>query len=128
MFIQLAIAVLPLVAMLAYRTWTESRPADALQKSVSQHDAALNLSLQYQTFLNGAADAIDTGKVGSAAMDALATVAKDDNATGAAEILAKLKADNSVATMLPLRERIQASIISEPPAAAATSTTSATTR
>ena len=108
MFIQLAIAVLPLVAMLAYRTWTESRPADALQKSVGQHDAALNLSLQYQTFLNGAADAIDTGKVGSSAMDALATVAKDDNATGVAEIFAKLKADNSVATMLPLRERIQA--------------------
>ena len=108
MFIQLAIAVLPLVAMLAYRTWTESRPADALQKSVSQHTATLNLSLQYQTFLNGAADAIDTGKVGSSAMEALATVAKDDNAAGAAEILAKLKADNSVATMLPLRERIQA--------------------
>lgn len=108
MFVQLAIAVLPLVAMLAYRTWAESRPADALQKSVGQHDAALNLSLQYQTFLNGAADAIDTGKIGSAAMDALAIVTKDDNAAGAAEILAKLKADNSVATMLPLRERIQA--------------------
>ena len=108
MFVQLAIAVLPLVAMLAYRTWTESRPADALQRSVNQHDAALNMSLHYQTFLNGAADAIDTGKIGSSAMEALAIVAKEDAATGAADIFTKLKADNSVAAMLPLREPIQA--------------------
>ena len=71
LFIQIAIAIIPLALMLVYRMWAESRPADAFQSAVNNYQAALSDATQYRSFLNGVSDAVDSGKLGATAIEAL---------------------------------------------------------
>ena len=92
--------------MLVYRIWAESRPAEAFQTAVSNYQTALATSTQYRSFLNGVSDAVDSGKLGATALEALAGVSKND--VEASALLAKLQKDNSIAAILPLRDSIRA--------------------
>jgi hypothetical protein len=106
LFLQIAIAIIPLALMLVYRIWSESRPADAFQSAVSSYQAALSGATQYRLFLNGVSDAVDSGKLGATAIDALAAVAKSDAESGV--LLLKVQKDTSIAALVPLREQIRA--------------------
>lgn len=106
LFMQIGIAIIPLVLMLVYRIWAESRPAEAFQTAVSNYQTALASSTQYRSFLNGVSDAVDSGKLGATALEALASVSKND--VEASALLAKLQKDNSIAAILPLRDSIRA--------------------
>jgi methyl-accepting chemotaxis protein len=106
LFAQIAIAIVPLALMLGYRIWSEARTADAFQLAVNSYQTASSNAAQYRTFLNGVSDAVDTGKLGSAAIETLAAVAKNDAESGA--LLLKVQSDPSIAALVPLRDQIRA--------------------
>lgn len=115
----LAIALLPLLAVVGYMVHAENRRADALSVAFETYDLTTQRSTHYKRFLNGVADAIDTGRVGTAALDALAVAAKMSGRltelqgrAGAgdaklAEMAGALKDDASLKALMPLRDPIR---------------------
>lgn len=106
LFLQIAMAIIPLALMLVYRVWSESRPADAFQSAVDNYQAALSDATQYRSFLNGVTDAVDTGKLSDSAVGALGGIAKSD--AGARALLDKVQKDRAINALLPLRDEIRA--------------------
>jgi methyl-accepting chemotaxis protein len=106
LFIQIAIAIIPLALMLGYLIWSKSRTAEEFQSAVSSYQTALSNATQYRSFLNGVSDAVDSGKLGTIAIEALAAVAKNDAESGV--LLAKVQKDMTIGALLPLRDQIRA--------------------
>jgi PAS domain S-box-containing protein len=69
--LQFAVVLLPLVAMLAYETQAAARTAARMQHAFAMHGQATAAAQHYTVFLNGAADAVDTGRIARRAVDAL---------------------------------------------------------
>ena len=122
MYFRICIAVLPLVLVLMYRTFAISDLPATLEKLFQANDHAMHAANSYKTFVNGVADAVDTGKLGDQALQALADsrVAAGKLAGSAPQIditatvvsLDKvanaIKAKNALETLMPLRADINA--------------------
>ena len=81
--VQFAVILLPLVAVLVYETHAEARRAAAMSRALSMHQHAIEAKERYAVFLNGAADAVDTERVSTAAIEALgASAGSVDRLTG----------------------------------------------
>ena len=92
--IQFAVILLPLVALLIFETTAEARRAASMNHAVTMHGHAVAAKERYGLFLDGAADAVDTGKLASRAATALR------EAAGSAEQLLLLEPDPSQADRL----------------------------
>lgn len=115
----LAIALLPLLAVVGYMTYADNQRANELSVAFEAYDLSTQRAANYKRFLNGVADAIDTGRVGTAAVEALVNAASMTKrlaevqgragATDAklAEVLGVIQADPSVKSVMPLREPIR---------------------
>ncbi|HLA35847.1 MAG TPA: methyl-accepting chemotaxis protein [Rhodocyclaceae bacterium] len=120
LYLMLTIAALPLVAVVVYLIYADRIRDDELSLAFSVYDLSIQRNNHYKRFLNGAADAIDTGKVSQQAIEALATagdlsakLATLRGQAGAIEselanLTNTLRKDASVATLMPLREPIRA--------------------
>ena len=115
----LAVALLPLLAVVGYMAYADSRRANELSVAFDAYDLTTQRATLYKRFLNGVADAIDTGRVGPAAGAALTKaaamttrLAQIQGQAGAsdakvAEVLGVIQADPSVKAVMPLREPIR---------------------
>ena len=115
----LAVALLPLLAVVGYMAYADSRRANELSVAFDAYDLTTQRATLYKRFLNGVADAIDTGRVGPAAVEALTKaaamttrLAQIQGQAGAsdakvAEVLGVIQADPSVKAVMPLREPIR---------------------
>jgi methyl-accepting chemotaxis protein len=120
MYVRFAIAVLPLLVVLLYRSFSVNELPHKLEQLFQTNDLALRATNNYKTFLNGVADAVDTGKLSDQALQALresrdsarklaGTAPQIDLAATLAlldRIDAAVKAKNSLDTLMPLRADI----------------------
>jgi methyl-accepting chemotaxis protein len=120
MYLQLFIAVLPLAIVYSYQMLSTSDLPAKVDKTLSIYDLGLQSSASYKNFLNGLADAVDTGTIGSKTLSSLADTNKSVDALLAAspshdikvsaEFLVKLQsaisAKNSIDTIMPLKSDI----------------------
>lgn len=72
MYLQFSAAVLPLMLVLFFETTATSDLPKQVASTLAAFDMALEASSSYKKFLNGVGDAVDTGKLGSKALEALA--------------------------------------------------------
>ena len=75
--VQFAVILLPLVAVLFYETGAGARRAAAMSHALSTHLLVETAKERYGAFLNGAADAVDTGRLAAPALAALDEAAGD---------------------------------------------------
>jgi len=75
--LQFLAVVLPIGTLLLLQLMADSRRADALAHSHPLRIAAQHIRTNYKTFTNGAADAVDTGTIGSQSVKALHLAAED---------------------------------------------------
>jgi methyl-accepting chemotaxis protein len=122
MYVRFAIAVLPLLVVLLYRSFSVNELPHKLEQLFQTNDLALRATNNYKAFLNGVADAVDTGKLSDQALLALGeSRASARKLAGAApqidlaattamldKIEAAVRAKNSLETLLPLRADINA--------------------
>lgn len=118
--VQFTMILLPVVALLVFQTWQDSRRAAELADKVYLQGLAVRAQEQYRLFSNGAADAVETSKLGPAslaalwesrhALDELGRRSQTPVLVGTAKELASmaeaLEADAGVQTLMGLRERM----------------------
>jgi len=121
MYLQFALAVLPLVAVLLYQVLSVSDLPDRLDKSLATYDVSLQASANYKAFLEGLDGAIDSGKFSKKSMDELKAAKEQSEqlqkdmksaelstaAEGLGKILSALTAKNSIETVTPLKDEIR---------------------
>ena len=73
--VQFAVILLPLVAVLVYATGSEARRAAGMSHALALHQQSIEAKERYAVFLNGAADAVDTGRLAAPALVALGDAA-----------------------------------------------------
>jgi methyl-accepting chemotaxis protein len=120
MYVRFAIAVLPLLAVLLYRTLSVSDLPRKLEHLFVANNHALAATSNYKTFLNGVSDAVDTGKLSEKALKALADSRDGAKKLSAAipdlplagtiasldKIHAAVTAKNAIESLMPLRADI----------------------
>ncbi len=118
-YVQFFVAVLPLVLLVAYQALARNDLPQRVSHALKTYDLSLQATGAFKDFLNGVADALDSGKLASGALDALrlarasteqmAQLSPDDNAlVGRLDsVLAKLQADTSLKALLPLKNEVQ---------------------
>ena len=111
--LQFAICVVPLLALLAWQCWGDARRSEQLGASFPKFLVATTAASDYKDFLTGVTDAVDTGKLAGAALQALqradqaiAQLATNDtNDKDAAALVGEL---HSLAEKLGANSRIDA--------------------
>lgn len=68
---QFAVILLPIIALLAYQTISETQRAQEVKSRFELHERAEQMREQFTKFLNGAADAVDSSRIGQSALDSL---------------------------------------------------------
>ncbi|HEX5093266.1 MAG TPA: methyl-accepting chemotaxis protein [Burkholderiales bacterium] len=118
-YAQFLVALLPLVAIIGYLAFAGDDLPQRVDLSLSAYDQALGAGNAYKTFLDGLTDAVDTGRLSSAAVSALGLSEEHERRLGArfaadrelAERLARLHtsvaSSPKVADLLPLRDEVQ---------------------
>lgn len=119
--LQFLAVVLPVVAVLLSQMFADSRRAAALGRSRPLHELAQHARADYKTFMNGVADAVDTGTLSGQAAEALAAAAGALSALGARgqsalvasapdmvkDLSDKLVKGAAITAIMPLREKIR---------------------
>ena len=120
MYLQFALAVLPLALLLLYQVLSVSDLALRVNRVLNLYHVSLQASASYKDFLNGVTDAVDSGKFSDKAIQALAATQAGTNALlkevppsslrGAGEALAKIghaiAAKNSIEVLIPLKAEV----------------------
>ena len=120
--IQFAVILLPLIAVLLYQASAESSRSADMAQAMKLHEAAIQAREHYAVFVNGAADAVDTGRLATPALQAHAQAAAaidrlielDASALSGVNDLgalirlnqAQLRKDSSLPALMKLREPI----------------------
>jgi signal transduction histidine kinase len=118
--LQFAIIVLPVIAILLYQTVSNIHQDEQLARSYHYLNTCHGIRLKYTQFINGAVDAVDTGRLGMGALRALEEaaeklkgLAQEDNARNFINLqgtmdslLAALRNDRSITALMALREFI----------------------
>lgn len=105
LFAQVLLAVLPLVLMLGYRLWNDSRPADRFAQTVQTYELALETLGKYKQFVQGVSDAVDTGRVASSAIESLGVVASTD--ADAKKLFDVVRKDPNIGALLPQKDLVR---------------------
>jgi hypothetical protein len=61
MYLQFAVAVLPLLAVLLFQLFSASTLPQRIEHSLTVYDLALQANASYKSFLDGTDNAVDTG-------------------------------------------------------------------
>ena len=120
LYVQFTLAITPLVCLLVFQLLSVSDLPDRVNRGLARYRAGNQSVASYREFLNGVTDAVDTGKVSDAAVQALVDArAAAAEARGGAEaerleaaiarmekIEAALAASRNLQALLPLRAQI----------------------
>jgi len=120
MYLQFAGAALPLALVLLYQVMSTSDLPQQVDRTLGTYDLALQASANYGEFLNGVSDAVDSGKLGDKALQALGSArrqaeqldaaqpapASKDAAVLLAKVQGAINASNTLAALLPLKADI----------------------
>jgi methyl-accepting chemotaxis protein len=119
LYLQFSLAVLPLVLLVAYQALTRSDLPERVNAALQAYDLALDAVGGYGKFMDGVADAIDTGRIGGNSIAALGR-ARDDAAKLAAleqgdaslerrldAIVGKVPANATIDAVMPLKAEMQ---------------------
>jgi methyl-accepting chemotaxis protein len=120
MYLQFAGAALPLALVLLYQVMSTSDLPQQVDRTLGTYDLALQASANYGEFLNGVSDAVDSGKLGDKALQALGAAkrqaeqldaaqpapASKDAAALLAKVQGAINASNTLAALLPLKADI----------------------
>ena len=74
--LQFAVILVPLIALLAYQTVSESRRAQEITTYTQLHDQAVQIRDRFNQFTNGVVDAIDTRRISTTALESLRATAR----------------------------------------------------
>ena len=119
LYLQFGLAVLPLLLLLAYQATTRGDLPQRVSGALDAYDLALAGHDGYKDFLAGVADAIDTGRLGNGALEALerardrerALAGQVDAAAPLAEGFARVaraaRANPALATFVPMKAELQ---------------------
>jgi methyl-accepting chemotaxis protein len=108
MYLQFGIAVLPMALMLSYQLLAPGDLPAQVDRAVGAYDGAMQAAANYKIFLNGVADAIDSGKLAEKPIAALGAARQH-----AAVPDALLHSTQSQATLLQL-ERLLVAVRAHP--------------
>ncbi|HXZ49708.1 MAG TPA: methyl-accepting chemotaxis protein [Usitatibacter sp.] len=118
-YAQFFVAVLPLLALVAWQTLERDDMPERVSAALESYDLSLEAETAFKDFLNGVADAMDTGSLGDRGLDALrrareslgklAPISAADQplAEGTAGLATALSRDASVKALLPLKAQVQ---------------------
>lgn len=118
--IQFAVILLPICALLAYQAISDIYQSGRLEQAYRLNSLSHEAVQKYKLFLNGVADAVDSGQLGEGAVESLegattsianlAALERSGDAGGLPDrlkqMLTGLKKDRTIAALLPLREAI----------------------
>ncbi len=118
--LQFLAVVAPVAAVLLLQMVADANRAAALEHSRPLRILAEEARADYKTFTNGAADAVDSGALGSQSVDALRTAqerlaalasrdptaATGEAAVAVADLLGRVRAPMPIALLMPLRDQI----------------------
>ena len=68
---QFAVILVPIIVLLAYQTISETQRAHKVKDRFELHERSEQMREQFTKFLNGAVDAVDSNRLGQAALDSL---------------------------------------------------------
>jgi len=120
LYLQFGVAVLPLLGLIAYQAFTRSDLPERVNAALASYDLALDAVNGYGKFMDGVADAVDTGRVGGNSAEALARAGGDLRKLAAlhpedAELARRLEAlraavpaNAPIAAIMPLKNELQA--------------------
>ena len=120
MYLQFSLAVLPLVLILLFQSLSVSDLPVRVTRILDNYHLGLQASASYKNFLNGVADAVDTGKFSDKTLkalddtrskaEALFKVSPTPNIEEAANTLEKIHAaitkEKSIGALMPLRSAV----------------------
>ena len=118
-YLQFLVAMLPLALIVGWLALARDDLPQRVNASLRAYDSALDALNGYKGFLDGVADAVDSGRLGGAAVEALARAreaqerlaqASPDDAPLAARLegmLQKLQAKPSLEVLMPLKGEMQ---------------------
>ena len=120
MYLQFALALLPLVAILLYQVLSVSDLPVRVTKALGTYHESVQAAATYHDFLNGVSDAVDSGKFSEKSIKALtdthnraAALAKENpipTLVDAAGVLSKIQtaiaSKNSIEVLMPLRAEV----------------------
>lgn len=120
MYLQIFLAILPLAAVFSYQMLSTNNLPEKVDRILSVYDLTLRSSSEFKNFLNGVSDAVDTGTLSQKALRSLAdsvtlstallASSPSQNMKATADALAKIQAavtaNNSLETLMPLRDQI----------------------
>jgi methyl-accepting chemotaxis protein len=119
-YLQFFVAVLPLALLLGYQMTSRDDLPQRVNAALKSYDLSLQASDAFKDFLNGVADAIDSGRLGSnavaalqrarAAEEKLAEISPEDTAVSrrVSAVAAAIPANAPVSVILPLKNEVQA--------------------
>jgi len=119
LYLQFGVAVLPLVALIGYQAFTRSDLPERVNAALVSYDLALDAVSGYGKFMDGVADAVDTGRVGSNSFAALARARGDarklaelhpedaEMARRLDALAAAVPANATIAAVMPLKAELQ---------------------
>jgi methyl-accepting chemotaxis protein len=119
-YLQFGVAVLPLALLLGYQVTSRDDLPQRVNAALRAYDLSLDASNAFKDFLNGVADAIDSGRLASNAVAALqrARVAEENLAAVSPQdapisqrvnaVAAAIPANAPVSVILPLKNEVQA--------------------
>ena len=120
--VQFAVILVPLIFMLGYQSMRNASRSAEMNTLFHNHDLALTARDQYRTFLDGAADAVDTAQLSTPALEALSRTGEllgdlgneagspslVETARDIAAMAAMLATDRSLPALQRLHSRINA--------------------
>ena len=122
LYVLLLVAALPLCAITGYLAWSARTSAREMARDFPAFVLAVKRDAQFKVFIDGVADAVDTGALSSKAFTALSTTAQLtydlDQLTAVPEmelqtdlalVLSGLQQHRTLAALMPLRTEIQRS-------------------
>jgi methyl-accepting chemotaxis protein len=114
------VAVLPLAALMLYQALDRSELPQKVTAAMKAYDLALEANNGFKEGLNGAADAVDSGRLGRKALEALRSAASSLKALGeispeqaplgqrAGAVVTRVAADPSLQTLVAVNGEMQA--------------------
>ena len=119
LYLQFGVAILPLVALVVYQAVARSDLPERVNVALRAYDLSLDAVNGFGKFVDGVADAIDTGHVGGNSIAALQRARSDEQSLGERfeedaaianrldAVVATVPANAAIAAVMPLRSEIQ---------------------
>jgi len=119
LYLQFGVAILPLVALVVYQAVARSDLPERVNVALRAYDLSLDAVNGFGKFVDGVADAVDTGRIGGNSIAALQRTRSDEQALGETfaedaaiakrldAVASAIPANAGIAAVMPLRSEIQ---------------------